>query len=40
MMTLEANISLSPDKVTAEIAELKKAAKRSDDGLAVKTISA
>ncbi|WP_417689854.1 EAL domain-containing protein [Roseibium sp.] len=39
MMTLESNVALAPDQVTAEIAELKRAAKRSDDGIAVKTIS-
>ncbi|WP_417671719.1 EAL domain-containing protein [Roseibium sp.] len=40
MMTLAPNVSLSPDQVNAEMAELKRMAKRSDDGLAVKTITA
>lgn len=37
MLTLPAGLSLTPAQVNAEIAALKKQAKRSDDGLAVKT---
>ena len=40
VITLEPSVTLHPDQVNAEIAALKRAAKRSDDGLAVKTLTA